>query len=135
MAHFELFAAHAMIYFATVSFSEVRQRIALRDADSAAWAGFLGVGDQLLERLPRASLRRLRRITKGRRRTGSIAERQDYARWVRESIAARNIGGFAEPSRRNLYPVDLDVLIERHDLLGMTRDDVLAGLPLLRGTA
>lgn len=42
MAHFDLFAAHAMLYFVTVSFSEVKQRIA---ADNAtAWNGFLGVG-------------------------------------------------------------------------------------------
>ena len=31
MAHFDLFAAHAMLYFATVSFSEVKQRIAADD--------------------------------------------------------------------------------------------------------
>ena len=135
MAHFELFAAHAMIYFAAVSFSEVKQRIALHDENDAAWTGFLGVGDPALEPLPRASLRRLRRITGGRQRTGTVAQRREYARWAREAIATRNIGGFAEASRRNLYPVDLDMLIERHGLLGMTRDEVLAGLPLLRGTA
>ncbi len=134
MAHFELFAAHAMLYFAAVSFSEVRQRLALRDTDDAAWTGFLGVGDPVLEPLPRASLQRLRRITKHRKLTGTTAERRDYARWVREAIAPRNIGGFGEPSRRNLYPVDLDALMASHQLLGMTSDQVTAALPLLRGT-
>ena len=50
MAHFDLFAAQAMLYFATVSFAEVGQRIAPDEA--AAWRGFLGVGDPVLEPLP-----------------------------------------------------------------------------------
>jgi hypothetical protein len=45
MAHFDLFAAHAMIYFATVSFAEVRQRLLADESGSAAWSGFLGIGD------------------------------------------------------------------------------------------
>jgi hypothetical protein len=91
------------------------------------------VGDPALEPLPRASLRRLRQITRGRQRTGTASERRAYADWARGAIAPRNIGGFGEPSRHNLYPVDLDVLLECHDRLGMTRDQVTAGLPLLRG--
>ena len=39
----------------------------------------------------------------------------------------------ADSARRNLYPVDFDALIERHALLGMTRDQLLAALPALRG--
>jgi hypothetical protein len=39
----------------------------------------------------------------------------------------------AEPGRRNLYPVDFDALIEGHDLLGMSREEVVAALPALRG--
>jgi FADH2 O2-dependent halogenase len=130
MAHFDLFAAHAMIYFAAVSFAEARQRLLVHDADAAAWSGFVGVGDPVLEPLPRASLRRLRRITRGEH---TAEERGKFAAWVRNAIAPRNIGGFGEPSRRHLYPVDLDWLIDRHDLLGMTRDQVMAGLPALRG--
>jgi len=130
MAHFDLFAAHAMIYFTAVSFAEARQRLLVRDADAAAWSGFVGVGDPVLEPLPRASLRRLRRITRGE---NTAEERRKFVEWVRDVIAPRNIGGFGEPSRRHLYPVDLDWLIDRHDLLGMTRDQVIAGLPALRG--
>jgi tetracycline 7-halogenase / FADH2 O2-dependent halogenase len=130
MAHFDLFAAHAMIYFTAVSFAEARQRLLVRDADAAAWSGFVGVGDPALEALPRASLRRLRRITRGEH---TAEDRRKFAEWVREAIAPRNIGGFGEPSRRHLYPVDLDWLIDRHDLFGMTRDQVIAGLPALRG--
>jgi hypothetical protein len=134
MAHFDLFAAHAMIYFATVSFAEVRQRL-LVDEAGAAWGGFLGVGDPVLERLPVTALEKLRRITLGTGATGSAAQREEYTSWSRESIAPRNIGGFGEPSRRNLYPVDIDLLIDRHALLGLTRDQLVAGLPALRGMA
>src|SRR4029453_15064845 len=38
MAHFGLFAAHAMLYFGTVSYAEVSQRLSQDDA--VAWKGF-----------------------------------------------------------------------------------------------
>jgi FADH2 O2-dependent halogenase len=133
MAHFDLFAAHAMLYFTTVSFAEVRQRLVVPDAHAAAWRGFLGAGDPILEPLPHESLRRLRRITRDGGGAGTTEERQGFSDWVRHAIAPRNIGGFGEPSRRHLYPVDLDWLIDRHEVLEMTRDQVLAGLPALRG--
>ncbi|HEX7980501.1 MAG TPA: FAD-dependent monooxygenase, partial [Gemmatimonadaceae bacterium] len=63
MAQFDLFAAQAMLYFASVSFAEVGQRIA--PDESVAWRGFLGVGDPVLEPLPGESLRRLSEITRG----------------------------------------------------------------------
>ncbi|NUQ20639.1 MAG: NAD(P)-binding protein [Gemmatimonadaceae bacterium] len=131
MAYFDLFAAQAMLYFAAVSFAEVRQRM-LPD-DTAAWNGFLGVGDDVLDPLPRASLRRLRAITRGRGESGSAAERESFVRWIASAIAPRNIAGLADESRHNLYPLDLDVLIERHALLGMTRERVVDALPALRG--
>jgi tetracycline 7-halogenase / FADH2 O2-dependent halogenase len=121
MSQFELLAAQAMIYFATVSFAEVKQRLMVDD--SVAWDGFLGVGDPVLEPLPGEALRRLRQASTG------------FVDWVTESIAPRNIAGLADPARRNLYPVDLDVLVERHSLLGLTRDELQAGLPALRGSA
>jgi len=133
MAHFDLFAAHAMIYFAAVSYAEVTQRLAPSGAHHHAWSGFLGVGDPMLEPLPHESLARLRAITRGEASPGSAEQRADYARWVERSIAPRNIGGFADPARRNLYPVDLDVLVQRHALLGMTREQIVEGLPALRG--
>lgn len=131
MAHFDLFAAHAMLYFATVSFAEVSQRIGA--GDGAAWGGFLGVGDAVLEPLFREALVRLRRITHGEGRPGSTGERDEFVAWVERAIAPRNLAGLADPSRHNLYPVDLDVLIERHALLGMTRAQVIDALPALRG--
>jgi tetracycline 7-halogenase / FADH2 O2-dependent halogenase len=133
MAHFDLFAAQAMIYFAAVSYSEVRQRFAAPADRDPVWSGFLGVGDPLLEPLPLESLDRLRAITGGEAIGGSRSERESFARWVQQAIAPRNIGGFADPARENLYPVDLDVLVERHALLDMTRQQITDALPLLRG--
>ena len=133
MAHFDLFAAHAMLYFAIVSFAEVSQR--LKPTRTAAWSGFLGVGDQVLEPLPKEALRRLREITQRRGAVGSPSERGAFSEWLAQKIAPRNIAGLANAARRNLYPVDFDALIERHALLGMSRDQVVEALPALRGMA
>ena len=131
MAHFDLFAAHAMLYFATVSFSEVKQRIVA--ADDVAWNGFLGVGDAVLEPLPAESLRRLREVTRGRGAVGSDEGRRRYVEWASAAIVPRNVAGLADPTLHNLYPVNLDVLIEHHSLLGMTREQIVEALPALRG--
>jgi FADH2 O2-dependent halogenase len=131
MAHFDLFAAQAMLYFATVSFAEASQRLV--PGGSAAWNGFLGVGDPVLEPLPRESLGRLRRITQRRGAAGSPVERQAFSEWLARGIAPRNIAGLADPARRNLYAVDFDALIEAHALLGMSRDHLVERLPALRG--
>ena len=123
MAHFDLFAAHAMIYFAAVSFAEVNQRI--HATETAAWSGFLGVGDPRLGALPRASLRRLRH-------TRTREDRREFVRWVTRSIAPRNVCGFANPATHGLYPVDLDMLVQRHAVLGMSRESLVSALPALR---
>ncbi|MFL5618499.1 MAG: NAD(P)/FAD-dependent oxidoreductase [Gemmatimonadaceae bacterium] len=131
LAHFDLFAAQAMLYFAAVSFAEVSQR--LGGGDAVAWNGFLGVGDPVLGALPRQSLERLRRITRASGEQGDGRDRAEFVEWIGGGIAPRNVAGLAEPSRRNLYPVDLDVLTERHALLGMSREQLLESLPALRG--
>jgi FADH2 O2-dependent halogenase len=133
MAHFDLFAAQAMLYFGAVSFAEASQRLA--PDGSVPWRGFLGVGDQVLEPLPRESLRRLRDITQRQGKPGSTVEREGFADWIARGIAPRNIAGLAEPMRRNLYPVDFDALVDQHQLLGMSRAQLLEALPRLRGTA
>ena len=126
MARFELFAAHAMIYFAAVSFAETRQRLMPQDAETNAWSGFLGVGDPHLGGLPAQSLRRLRH-------TRTPGERLAFVKWVRQSIGPRNVCGLANPAAHNLYPVDLDVLVQRHAVLGLSRDSMISALPALRG--
>jgi FADH2 O2-dependent halogenase len=131
MAHFDLFAAHAMLYFATVSFAELRER--LLPAEATPWSGFLGVGDPAAEPLPREALRRLRSITPAAGGAGTEAERLEFADWATEAIEPRNVAGLADPRRNNLYPVDLEALMERHARLGLSREEMLAALPGLRG--
>ena len=132
MAHFDLFAAQAMLYFAAVSFAEVTQR--LTTTGSVAWDGFLGTGDEILGDLPGQSLARLRTLTQGR---SDIAtpDREEFVEWISRAIAPRNVAGLADPRRHNLYPVDLDVLLDRHALLGMTREQLSIHLPALRGAS
>ncbi|MDQ2666978.1 MAG: tryptophan 7-halogenase [Gemmatimonadota bacterium] len=131
MAHFDLFAAHAMLYFATVSFAEVSQRV--RSDTMPAWKGFLGVDDLVLAPLMREALQRVRGITRGVGQCGTLEERRAYADWVSTAIATRNVAGLSDAARHNLYPVDFDALIDQHALLGMTREEMIAALPALRG--
>ena len=41
--------------------------------------------------------------------------------------------GLGEAGRRHLYPLDLEVLVERAPLLGLDRQQMVAALPRLRG--
>jgi len=126
MADFDLFAAQAMLYFATVSFAEVSQR--LDPDDRVAWSGCLGADDRVLNGVPSESLARLRRMDPSVRE-----QREAFVDWIRDAIAPRNIAGLADPARRNLYPVDFDALTAAHSRLGLTRDQLEAALPALRG--
>ena len=98
------------------------------DAEANAWSGFLGVGDPRLGGLPRASLRRLRHAR-------SPAERREFVQWVSGAIAPRNVCGFANRAAHNLYGVDVDLLVQRHHVLGLSRDALVSALPALRGFA
>ena len=129
MAHFDLFTAQSMLYFAAVSYAEASQRL-LPD-ESVAWRGFLGVGDPALEQLPREALNRLNALDS--RGSGNEAARAEFVDWVRDAIRPRNVAGLADPRHRNLYPVDFDALVEGHDLLGISRGQLVAALPALRG--
>ena len=131
MAHFDLFAAQAMLYFAAVSFAEVSQRFA--HDENVAWNGFLGVGDSALEHVPRESLGRLRKITECRGNVGSASDRSAFVEWITEAIAPRNIAGLADRRRHNLYAVDFDALLDAHDRLGLTREEIVDAMPRLRG--
>lgn len=131
MSHFDLFAAQAMLYFAVVSFAEASQR--LEPDDSAAWNGFLGVADPVLDLLPAESLRRLRALKTSADGRIPISERGSFCDWMAHEIAPRNVAGLARPDKNNLYPADFEALVDAHDRFGMTRDDVVRGLPRLRG--
>src|SRR5204863_8882774 len=92
-----------------------------------------GVGDAVLRSLPGGRRRRLRQLTRRRGESGTADQRRRFADWVAEVIAPRNLAALADARRRNLYPVDFAVLVEQHALLGMTRDELLAAVPALRG--
>ena len=132
MTHFDLFCAQAMLYFAAVSFAEASQRL-LPD-DSVAWRGFLGVRDPVLEQLPRESLMRLDAIFAGRDGGVSTPKRKEFVQWINHAIRPRNVAGLGDPKYRNLYPVDFDALLDAHATLAMTRGELEAALPALRGS-
>ena len=120
MPDFALFAAHSMLYFGVVSFAETRQRL----VGGNAWDAFLAADDPQVVAAYRKAYRWLARAS---RRDGPA-----FADWVAQTIAPRNVAGLADPARKNLYPVDLDVLVERAPLLGLTAEEVRRALPRLR---
>ena len=126
MPDFELFTNHSFLYFAAVSWAETVQRLDPdgTDGEPAAWQGFLGVGDPVLDPLFPEAVRRLEGVARAE-------DRRAFADWIRAAIAPRNIAGLAEPARRNLYPADLELLVERASLLGRTRKAMRAALPRL----
>jgi len=125
---FGLFAAQTMLYFAVVSFAEARQRLVA----GSGWEAFLGAGEPDVVSVYRESVRRLARLTGRGRHPASAGDRQEYVGWVARAIAPWNVAGLADPRRRNLYPVDLDVLVDRSHLLGLTPSGVRRALPRLR---
>ncbi|MDH3255919.1 MAG: tryptophan 7-halogenase, partial [Acidobacteriota bacterium] len=128
---FSLYAAHSQLYFALVSYEEVRQRIFDEDPGEPTWHPLLGAGDEWAEGLLSEAVFRLAES----RSTGDgdVARVAEYEGWVAESIAPRNIAGLADTERRNLYPVDLELLVRRAELLGLTGNEMRRLLPRLRG--
>jgi len=128
---FDLFAALSSLYFACVSHEELRQRLAPAAGGTTpdAWRGFLGAGDPARRALFRRVLAELERL--------GPSPDDDACRAFRRRLAARvapfDVIGLDEPARRNLHPVDLEVVIERAARLGLRRETVLANLPRLRG--
>lgn len=136
MNDFDLFTAQSFLYFATASFEEVDQRLHPegREGIPAAWRGFLGGGEAKLESIFSESVGRLRSIASHGEGVDSSAERQAWIDWVTAAIKHRNVTGLADPTRHNLYPVDLELLVDRAGLLGLTKAEMRANLHLLRGS-
>ena len=133
MFDFRLFAAHCWLYFSTVSFQEIGQRICFdsEDRNEVPWQGFLGGGNPAVERLFQESVARIERI-----RSSSEGDRRGnvngFETWMREQISSWNVIGIGDPSRRNLYPVDLEALVAGAPRLGLTEREVESRLHLLR---
>ena len=132
-ADFQLFTAQSFLYFATVSFDEMRQRLFPEDEAAAAWYGFLGAGSPATEALFAESFERLHGLSAGKPATEG--EVQAFTSWVLESIREFNVIGLGDSRRRNLYPVDLDLLLDNAGKLGLERAELERRLPLLRGAA
>ena len=114
--------AWSHLYFAAASFAEASQR--LLDGDHA-WSGFLGATDAETDRFVRQGHGLVTR-------PGGPLPAEELAAWVRRAVAPRNVAGLAEPARHNLYPVDLDVLIERAELLGLRPEEAARRVGRLR---
>ncbi|MEM7586435.1 MAG: FAD-dependent oxidoreductase [Acidobacteriota bacterium] len=122
---FETFCAVTQLYFATVSFAEVQQRLELTAAEGPpAWSAFLGADGERAE---------LFEAAREKLREGAARDPERFTRWVVEQIAPFNIAGLGDASRQNLYPVDFDALVDGAPRLGLSRSQLQALLPRLRG--
>lgn len=122
---FARFVAVAFLYFATVAYAECRQR--LRPAADDAWQGFLGAGVTSRETLFEEACDFVHRAGPDPAATTA------FVAWIAERIAPFDVVGLADARRRNLYPVDLEILVERSARLGLDRAEIIAALPRLRG--
>lgn len=134
---FTLFRGVLFLYFACVSFEEIRQRVLdeageldHRDATrSAAWRGFLGAGDAQWTALFGQAAARVQTAVGD----GSAAARRRWTEWVASGIESRNLVGIGE-SPTHLYGVDTALLVERSGLLGLTEAEMTKRLPRLRAS-
>lgn len=167
---FELFTSVTFLYFAAVSFQELRQRLVVgepgvdpervpdrepdcgsdpgsgrsrdlgpgsgldpgRSRGRGTDAGFLGARDPVSRDFIQEGRRRLEALRANHGKEIPAPERQAFTGWVREAVAPRNVVGLGDPVRRNLYPVDLEVLRQRADLLGLDGKAFEEALPRLR---
>ncbi|MEM9595399.1 MAG: FAD-dependent oxidoreductase [Acidobacteriota bacterium] len=135
MDDFRIFSAVTLAYFGAVSFEEARQR--LRPAQVGEppdpWRGFLGAGDPVIESLFADMGDRLRGSSNPSR--DGQSDRDGFTPWILRALSPRDVAGLDRPAAPNLFPVDLDILVERADLLGLRPEAVSAALPRLRGDA
>jgi hypothetical protein len=81
------------------------------------------------------STQRLAALVGAAGRGSADVERRQFLSWMTDVIQDHNVAGLADRDRRNLYPVDLDLIVERAGLLGMTQAELRSKLHLLRGSA
>ena len=125
---FSVFRDLSFLYFACVSFEEIRQRLLGDVGTPAAWRGFLGARDPFWTTLFLQAPGRVRSAMVG----GETAAKDSFSTWLARAIRPRNLVGLGE-SPAQLYGIEPDVLIARSGLLGITRDEMRALLPRLRG--
>ena len=127
---FAIFRELSFLYFAVASFDEIRQRLldGTTEESSAAWRGFLGADEADSRTLFRQAHGRVAAVLAD----GSLAARQRFSDWVAGGIHDRNLVGLGE-SPTHLYGIDLERLVERSALLGLTPTQMEGLLPRLRG--
>ena len=125
---FEVFRDLSFLYFAAVSFEEIRQRLFDDQTDQAAWSAFLGATDSVWQTRVKAA----RGVVATALADGSDYGRRRFHRWVMDAISERNMIGLGQRSS-HLYGVDLDSLVESSGLLGLTTAEMEHLLPRLRG--
>lgn len=128
---FPLFRSLTFLYFAAASFSEIKQRLLRNrvEGDSWAWEGFLGAEDREIATFFRQAPSRVESAL----RACSEAGEKKFHDWTSHVIRGRNLIGIGECSD-HLYDVELDLIVERSELLGLTRGEVESRLPRLRGS-
>ncbi len=127
---FAIFRELSFLYFAVASFDEIRQRLldGADETDAAAWRGFLGADETDSRTLFRQAHGRVADVLAD----GSLTARQRFSDWVAGGIHDRNLVGLGE-SPTHLYGIDLERLVERSALLGLTPTQMERLLPRLRG--
>ena len=128
---FTIFRDVSFLYFACVSFDEIRQRLFDDDddpTDPVGWRGFLGAGDAQWTGLFRQAAVRAKAAVA----EGSNGTRQQFTEWVAAGIESRNLVGLGE-SPAHLYGIETDLLVERSGRLGLTAAEMRQRLPRLRG--
>lgn len=125
---FDDFVAVALCYFGAVSWAESLGRL-VDPGDSVrhdpTWHGFLGAGDEVLERVFVDALERLR--SEPPRAAGELR------RAVVEQLRSRDVAGLDQPPQPNVFPLDLDVLVRRAGRLGLERETIRSRLDRMRG--
>jgi FADH2 O2-dependent halogenase len=138
MPDFDLFRWVTMLYFVAVSFAEVRQRLLPEEETGrpAAWEGFLGTGDPVLDPVFAEATERVQALAASGAPAAdgpiAAAARADFAAWLCRALVPRNVAGLADPARKHLYPVDLELLRQRAPLLGLSAAELAARFHRLR---
>ena len=126
---FGVFRDLSFLYFAAVSFEEIRQRLIGEHRQEAAWNGFLGASDPEWQLRVQAAKGAVAEVLAD----GSEEARRGFSVWVADAIRERNLIGLGT-CQSHLYGVDLEVLVENSGLLGLTSVEMERLLPRLRGT-
>jgi len=116
---FEYFAAYSMFYFAAASFSEMARRLGAPHAPRGFFCGDSHRFTCAMERLSPAAV--------------VDADVDSYSGEVAGAVDDWNIAGLCEPAKRNWYGIDIEDTVAGAAKLGLTAEQVRAGLAAVAG--